>query len=110
VQRIVELQVDLARREVREMAVRNLAAAGSLAMGAALIATAMVVGIPVLLVVILPWHWEVAAIWIVLYLLVGALAVLVGKARLRIAVPPKTLEALKENREWVLRQIRSARS
>lgn len=110
VQRIAELQVQLARRELRDMAIRNVIAGGALGLGAGLIAAAIIVGVPVLLVTILPWHWEVAAIWIVLYLVVGALAILVGKARLRISAPPKTLEALKENREWVLRQIRSAGS
>lgn len=110
VQRIAELQLQLARRELRDMAMRNAVAGGSLAVGAALIAVAIFVGVPVLLVTILPWHWEVAAIWSALYLVLGALAILVGKARLRISAPPKTLEALRENREWVLRQIRSARS
>jgi hypothetical protein len=64
----------------------------------------------VLLVALLPWHWEVAAVWIAAYALGGAVALLVGRARLRLAAPPKTVAELKENREWVLRRINSARS
>jgi MFS family permease len=110
IQRLVELQVQLARRELRELAVGNALAVGAMAAGGILIGIAVSVAVPVLLVALLPWHWEVAAVWIAAYALGGAVALLVGRARLRLAAPPKTVAELKENREWVLRRINSARS
>jgi hypothetical protein len=38
---------------------------------------------------------------------IGVVLLLVGRARLRIGLPPRTVESLKENKEWALRRVRS---
>jgi hypothetical protein len=107
VRRLIDLQVELAKREVRELAVANATAAGIMGTGGLLIVLAVLVALPVLLVIVLPWHWQAALVWMVAYLLIGAVGVLVGRSRLRLTLPQKTLDALKETREWVLRRMRS---
>lgn len=107
---VVRLHVQLAKQEVREIAMSNLFAGAAFGAAAMLAAIAIFAGVPVMLVVILPWHWEVAAIWIVACLLLAVVGFLVGKAKLRVEPPRKTLETLKEDREWALRQIRLERS
>ena len=107
---VVRLHVQLAKQEVREIAVSNLVAGAAFGAAVILAAIAILAGVPVLLVVILPWHWEVAAIWIVALLVLAGAGFLVGKAKLRVEPPKKTIETLKEDREWALRQIRSERS
>lgn len=107
VRRMIDLQVELAKQEARELAVANAVAAGMLAVGGLLVVLAVLVALPVLLVTVLPWHWQAAVVWTALYLLVGAAGLLVGRSRLRLEPPRKTLAALKETREWVLRRMRS---
>jgi uncharacterized membrane protein YqjE len=107
VRRMIDLQVELAKRELREMAVANALAAGLLGGGGLLGTLAVLVALPVVLVVVLPWHWQVAVVWAVAYLLIGAAALLAGRSRLRLEPPRKTLAALKETKEWVLQRMRS---
>ena len=45
--------------------------------------------------------------WIGAYVLIGLLLIIAGKARMRIGLPPRTVETLKENKEWALRRVRS---
>ena len=52
-------------------------------------------------------HWQAAAVWLVAYGVIGTGLVLLGKSRLHIELPAMTLKSLKENKEWVLRQMRS---
>lgn len=110
VQRLVNLQVELAKQEVKEIAVSNAIGAGSLGGAGLLALIAILAGIPVLVVELVPWHWQAAAVWVVLYLLVAAGLALFGKGRLRLEPPRKTLESLKENKEWALRRMKSAGS
>ncbi len=110
VQRLVGLQVELAKQELKEMAVTNAVAAGSLGAAGLLAVIAVLVGIPVLIVQLAPWHWPAALVWVVVYLLVAAGLALYGKGRLRLQAPPKTIESLKENKEWALRRMKSAGS
>ena len=110
IQRTGELNFQLAKREMRELAISNVVAGASFATSAYLAITAVLIGVPVLLIVLLPWHWQVAAIWIVVYLLGAGVGALVGKLKLRLEPPRKTIESLKENRDWVIQQVRSAKS
>jgi Putative Actinobacterial Holin-X, holin superfamily III len=106
-QRLVALEVALAKQELKELAVRNAVAAGLITFGGLLVLLAVLVAAPSLAVILVPWHWQAAAVWIGAYLVIGIVLILVGKARLRIGLPPRTVESLKENKEWALRRVRS---
>jgi hypothetical protein len=106
-QRLVALEVALAKQEAKELATANAIAAGVIAFGALLAMLAILVALPVLVVMLVPWKWEAAAVWAGGYLVIGLVMVLAGKARLQFRLPPKTIESLKENKEWALRRVRS---
>jgi hypothetical protein len=69
----------------------------------------LLVAVPVLVVALVPWHWQAALVWIAAYaLLAGGLA-LYGRSRLSLRLPSRTIASLKENKEWALHQLRSTR-
>lgn len=107
-QGLVQLEVALAKQELKELATRNGIAAGLLAFGAVLLLLAVLVVLPLLLLVVL-WDQHVlgAIIWLVGYLVVGAALALVGRLLLRLEPPRRTLASLEETKRWALRQIRS---
>ncbi|HEY3194069.1 MAG TPA: phage holin family protein [Candidatus Dormibacteraeota bacterium] len=105
--RLVDLEILLAKQEVKELAITNGIAAACLAAAGLLAAIGLLVAIPVLVVEAVPWHWEAALAWVVAYLVVaGGLAVF-GRRRLQLKFPTRTLDSLKENKEWALRRLRS---
>ncbi|HSS60220.1 MAG TPA: phage holin family protein [Candidatus Limnocylindrales bacterium] len=106
-QRLVSLEIALAKQEARELAGRNAIAAGVLAFGALLVGLGVLVALPSLAVWLVPWHWQAAAVWVVAYVVIGLVLIFVGKARVRLQLPRRTLESLKENKEWVVRRLRS---
>jgi nitrate/nitrite transporter NarK len=106
-QRLIALEIALARQEVKELATGNAIALGLIAIGAFLAVLAVLVAIPVLVVMLVPWKWEAAAVWVAAYLLIGVVMVVIGKARLQVKLPPRTIESLKENKEWALRRVKS---
>ena len=106
-QRLVALEVALAKQELKELAVANAIAAGMLVFGGLLVLLAVLVAVPSMVVWLVPWHWQAAAVWAGAYVLLAVLLIMVGRARLRFQVPPRTLESLKENKEWALRRVRS---
>ena len=107
VRRLIDLEVMLAKRELKELAIMN-AVAAVCAMAAAMLAViAVLVAIPVLIVVAVPWHWEAALVWVVAYLVVAAGLALYARSRMALHAPRRTIDSLKENKEWVLRQLRS---
>lgn len=104
-QQLVRLEVALAKQEVKELAVQNGIAIGMLA-GAGLFAMlALLVALPVLIVVLVPAHWIAALAWLVLYVVAAAVLGLVGKSRLAIHAPERTITSLKETKAWVLHQL-----
>jgi hypothetical protein len=105
--RLVSLEIALARQEVKDLVMANAIAAGLVAFGGLLIALAVLVAVPSLVVVLVPWHWQAAAAWILVYALLGVGLVLFGKSRFALKLPTKTLESLKENKEWALRRMKS---
>ena len=107
-QRLVKLEIELAKQEMKELAISNGIAGGLLAGAGLLAMIALLVGIPVFLVAVLPWHWEVALIWVVLYVAAAVAMALIGKSMLRVQPPRRTLESLKETKEWALQQVRSS--
>ena len=107
VNRLVSLEIALAKQELRELAVRNGIAAGLLAFGGLLVLLALLVAVPVTIVMLVGIGWIAAAVWAAVYLVIGIVLVLVGKARLRIALPERTITSLKETKEWALHRLRS---
>ncbi|MGH7860929.1 MAG: phage holin family protein [Candidatus Dormibacteraceae bacterium] len=108
--RVVDLQIQLAKAELREVAISNAVAAACFGLAATLATIILLVVIPVILVVALPWHWQVAVIWGAIYLLAAAVLALVGRSRLRLGLPQKTMGALKEGKQWAIRLMTSSKS
>ena len=107
VQQLVTLEVALARQELKELAARNATAGAMMTFGALLLLLAVFVVAPALVVFLVPWHWQAAAVWLASYLVIGLVLVLLGKSRLRLRLPPRTMATLKEGKEWALRRVRS---
>lgn len=106
-QRLINLEIALAKQEAKDLVVANAIAASLVAAGGVLVTLGLLVAVPALIVVLVPTHWLAAAVWVSAYLVLGIVFVLVGRARFRLTLPPRTLASLKENKEWALRQIRS---
>ena len=106
-QRLVALQIALAKQEAKELAAANAVAAGLVAFGGVLAILAILVAAPSLVITLVPWKWQAAVVWVVGYLVIGVVLMLVGKARLQMRLPPRTVESLKENKEWALRRVTS---
>ena len=106
-QRLVALEIALAKQETKELATGNAIAAGLIGFGGLLLVLALLVALPTLAVWLLPWHWQAAAVWVGAYLVLGLLLVIIGKARLQLRLPQRTIGSLKENKEWALRRVRS---
>jgi uncharacterized membrane protein YhiD involved in acid resistance len=106
-QRLVALEVALAKQELKELATANAIAAGVIAFGGLLIVLGLLVAAPVLVIAAVGWPWQAAAVWLAAYVVLGVLLVVIGRSRLELRPPPRTLESLKENKEWVLRHVRS---
>lgn len=105
-QRLVALEVALAKQELKEFAIRNAIATALVAIGGLLFTLGVLVAVPVLVVMLVPWKWQAAAVWAGGYLLIGVALVLIGRARLQVRMPQRTIESLKESKEWVLRHVR----
>ena len=106
-ERLVRLEIALAKQEATEFLFSNLWAAGGFAVAGIFALLAILIVLPVLIVVAAPNHWLAALIWLVLYLGVAAAGALVGRSRLRTSLPQRTITSLKETRDWALRQMRS---
>ena len=106
-QRLVALEIALAKQELKDLATGNAIAIGVMALGGLLTALAVLVALPSLVVWLVPWHWVAAAVWVAAYLVFGVLLVLIGRSRLQVRLPRRTIESLKENKEWALRHVKS---
>jgi hypothetical protein len=106
-QRLASLEIALAKREVKDIAVANGIATGLVVAGGLLIMLAVLVAVPVTVVLLVPWHWQAALAWVAGYVLLGIFLLLAGKAKFQLRLPRRTIESLKESKEWALRRIRS---
>jgi uncharacterized membrane protein YqjE len=106
-ERLVRLEIALAKAELKELAITNAIAAGAFAGAGVLAITTLLVAIPVLIVVAVEPHWLAALVWVVVYLLLAAGLALLGRSRLRLAIPERTVNSLKETKDWAIRQMRS---
>jgi hypothetical protein len=106
-QRMAHLQLELAKQELKELAIRNGVAVGLLVVATGLVLLAVFVMVPLVVVVWRPDHLRWALIFLGGYLGAGIVLALVGRLLLRLEPPRRTLETLKETKEWALRQISS---
>ena len=106
--RLVNLEVELAKQELKEFAVTNGIAVACFAVAAILAGIVLLVAVPVIIVVAVPWHWEAAVVWAVLYALIAAGLAIYGRVRLRVSMPQKTITSLKETKEWAVQRMKSA--
>ena len=109
VQRLVSLEIALAKQELRELLTTNLVAAACIAGAGFFAILALFVAVPMLVVVAVPWHWQAALVWVIAYAVVAGGLALYGKSRLNLRLPTKTIDSLKENKEWALHQLRSTK-
>jgi VIT1/CCC1 family predicted Fe2+/Mn2+ transporter len=109
VQRLVSLEIALAKQELREIAIVNLIAAACIAAAGLFAILALLVAVPVLVVALVPWHWQAAVAWVVVYALLAGVLALYGNSRLSLRLPSRTIESLKENKEWALHHLRSTK-
>jgi cytochrome c biogenesis protein CcdA len=108
VHRLIDLEIALAKQELRRSPplidrAACVAAAGLLAV------LALLVAVPVMVVSLVPWHWEAALVWAIAYLVIAGGLAVYGRSRLTLRLPTRTLESLKENKEWAVHQLRSTR-
>jgi hypothetical protein len=112
VSRLVNLEMALAKQELKELAIRNGIAVGLLAFGGLRCILSLLVAIPVAVVLLIAFGWTAvaaigAAVWAAVYLVIGVALLLVGKARLRIGLPSRTIASIKETKTWALHRLRS---
>jgi hypothetical protein len=105
VQRLVRLEIELAKQEVLGLVKRNAAAAGMLAAAALGLFFAFIF-FQVWLIVLLPHHAIVAGIVAGFWFLLALVLALVGKSRLKIEPPKLMLQSLKDDVEWAKQQIK----
>lgn len=105
--RIVTLEVALARQELKEFAITNGVAVACFAIAGLLAGIALLVAVPVIVVEAVPWHWQAAVVWAAAYALIAGVLALYGRRRLQVSMPQKTITSLKETKEWALKRMRS---
>ena len=97
--RLVQQEIQLAKIEIKEMLRSNIKAAVFLGI-AALCGLLFFILLLVTIALIIPAHALVAGIETGLFLVLAVILGLVGKSRLQIGPPPKTMTTLKEDAEW----------
>ncbi len=106
--RLVSLEVALAKQELKEYAVTNGIAVACFAIAGLLAGIALLVAVPVIVVEAVPWHWQAAVVWAAAYARTAGILALYGRRRLKDSMPQKTITSLKETKEWALERMRSA--
>jgi uncharacterized membrane protein YqjE len=102
---LVQQEIQLAKIETQEMLRSNL-------IGAVLLGIAAFCGLVFFLMLlvtiafIIPAHALVAGIETALFLILAVVLALIGRSRLKIEAPPKTMTTLKEDAEWARRVLK----
>jgi len=108
VQEMVWSEVRLARVEIRDEAAKTARAGALLAAGAVMAIIAgvfMLVCLTQVLDLIMP-DWAAALVVALAMGIPAAILIVKGRDRLRVPVPEKTIENVKENVEWMKSQTR----
>ena len=103
-QQLVRLEIALAKQEAKELAIRNGVAIGMMAAGGLLVMLTVFVAVPVTIVMAFD-SWLAALGWVILYAVVAAILIVVGKSRLKFEAPQRTISSLKETRAWLVHQL-----
>lgn len=106
---LVDRQADLVREEARRDATQAAVGAAALGAGLLLIYTAVVALIGALVIWLAP-NWSPAVIALVVagvFAVLGIIAALVGRSRLRVRPLERTRETVRENLEWARSQMTS---
>jgi len=115
-QRLVHLEIELAKQEITSLVKTNAVAAGLLA-GAALCGLFVLYTLVALVVVgilALVLHHELGydavglAVVLLIWGIAAAVLALVGKSKLDFKMPDRTIQTLKDDVEWAKAQIRPA--
>jgi uncharacterized membrane protein YqjE len=113
-QNLIRGEVDLAKTEIREEVGVAMRGAVMLAVAAMLGLTALIVLMFGLATYIEKWvnEWQALGIVGLGLVIVAALAGILGKRRLSASsmTPDRTIESLKEDKEWASQQVKSVRS
>jgi uncharacterized membrane protein YqjE len=105
VQRLVQLEIELLKLELTELAKRNAIAVGLIA-GGALSALLFFIFLQVVVIEAIPIpHWITALVITVVWLAAAITLVMVGRRRILIQAPEKTIQSLRDDLEWVKAQI-----
>jgi uncharacterized protein (DUF58 family) len=80
---------------------------GAMSAAGILVMLAVLVALPVAAVLLVPWHWQAAVVWAAAYVLLGIALYLFGRSRLKLRLPTRTLDSLKETKAWAIRRLRS---
>jgi Flp pilus assembly protein TadB len=108
-QRLIGLEIALAKQELKDVATVYAVTAGIAVGGGVMLLLAVLVALPTFVVVFVPWHWQAALVWVAAYLVLGLALVVVARSRFQVRLPKRTIESLKENKEWALRRVKSSR-
>jgi len=115
-QRLVRLEIELAKQEIMELLKTNAVAAGLLA-GAALCALFVLYTFVAAIVVGVMWVFlrgglgetEIALLVVLLiWVIAAAVLGLVGKSKLDFKMPDQTIQTFKDDVEWAKQQIKPA--
>jgi putative superfamily III holin-X len=106
-QRLWELQLELAKQEAKEIAIRNLFAMGFLIGGGTLIFVVLFVVLPLGIIRLLGFSTLAVLIWLAVDTVAGLSLAFVGYTLLKVPDPKTTrsARALLETKEWLQRQI-----
>ena len=115
-QRLVQLEVQLAKEEIKELVKTNLVAIAMLSVAAlsGIFALYTLVAMIVFALLSLLFHRGMGhdaialAVVLVVWLAVAALLALMGKSRLVFKMPEATIQTIKDDMAWAKTQIRPA--
>ena len=102
--RLVQQEIQLVKVELKEMLSSNIKAAIMLAI-AAVSGLLFFVMLLVTIALIIPAHALVSGIEAIIFLILVVIFGLMGKSRLKIGPPQKTMETLKEDAEWARHRL-----
>ena len=103
---LIRKEIELAKVEVIDLLKTNAIAVGMFA-GAAIVAFMFLILVQVAIIVTVPNGIWVAWGLVVLWLVVIIVLALVGRSKLKLQAPEKTVETIKGDIEWAKGQIRS---
>lgn len=104
-QQLVRLEIALAKQEAKELAIRNGIAIAMLFVASVLGMLSLLVVLPVLIVTLVHPLWLGALVWLAVYVVAAVVLALIGRFRLALHPPQRTISSLKETKEWVLHQL-----